>query len=80
MDTKGERREKKRNSLKKKSSDNRKSINLIIDLIKKRSKALKKDKKQKFFQQLKWLNKVIWFGPTLNVMSYEKYEWFKKME
>ena len=45
MDTKGERREKKRNSLKKKSLDNRKSINLIIDLIKKRSKALKKDKK-----------------------------------
>ena len=45
MDTKGERREKKRNSLKKKSSDNRKSINSIIDLIKKRSKALKKDKK-----------------------------------
>lgn len=45
MDTKGERREKKRNSLKKKSPDNRKSINLIIDLIKNRSKALKKDKK-----------------------------------
>ena len=45
MDTKGERREKKRNSLKKKSSDNRKSINLIIDLIKKRSKAFKKNKK-----------------------------------
>ena len=42
MDTKGERREKKRNSLKKKSSDNRKSISLIIDLIKKRSKANKK--------------------------------------
>ena len=45
MDTKGKKRKKKRNSLKKKSSDNRKSINLIIDLIKKRSKALKKDKK-----------------------------------
>tara|TARA_X000001036_G_C20471080_1_gene721557 strand:+ start:724 stop:861 length:138 start_codon:yes stop_codon:yes gene_type:complete len=42
MDTKGERREKKRNSLKKKSSDNRKSINLIIELIKKRSKSFKK--------------------------------------
>ena len=78
MDTKGERREKKRNSLKKKSSDNRKSINLIIDLIKKRSKALKKDKKQKFLRQLKWLNKVIWFGPTLNDISDEKYEWFQK--
>ncbi|GIS28543.1 MAG: hypothetical protein CM15mP129_07400 [Chloroflexota bacterium] len=47
MDTKGERREKKRNSLKKKSSDNRKSINLIIDLIK-RSKALKKIKIEVF--------------------------------
>ena len=45
MDTKGERREKKRNSLKMKSSDNRKSISLIIDLIKKRSKAPKKNKK-----------------------------------
>ena len=45
MDTKGERREKKRNSLKKKSLDNRKSISLIIDLIKKRSKAPKKNKK-----------------------------------
>ena len=47
MDTKGERREKKRNSLKKKSSDNRKSISLIIDLIKKRSKAPRKNKKWK---------------------------------
>ena len=45
MDTKGERREKKRNSLKKKSSDNRKSISLIIDLIKKRSKTPRKNKK-----------------------------------
>ena len=45
MDTKGERREKKRNSLKKKSSDNRKSISLIMDLIKKRSKAPRKNKK-----------------------------------
>tara|TARA_B100000579_G_C22688152_1_gene783653 strand:- start:799 stop:936 length:138 start_codon:yes stop_codon:yes gene_type:complete len=41
METKGERREKKRESLKKKTSDNRKSVNLIIDLIKKRSKSRK---------------------------------------
>ena len=39
MDTKGERREKKKESLKKKTSDNRKSVNLIIDLIKRRSKS-----------------------------------------
>ena len=44
MDTKGERREKKKNSLKKKTSDNRKSVNLIIDLIKRRSKSPKKKK------------------------------------
>ena len=37
MDTKGERREKKKESLKKKTSDNRKSVNLIIEMIKKRS-------------------------------------------
>ena len=30
MDTKGERREKKKESLKKKTSDNRKSVNLIM--------------------------------------------------
>ena len=41
MDTKGERREKKKESLKKKTSDNRKSVNLIIDLIKRRSKSSK---------------------------------------
>ncbi len=44
MDTKGERREKKKGSLKKKTSDNRKSVNLIIDLIKRRSKSPKKKK------------------------------------
>ena len=44
METKGERRDKKRKSLKKKSSDNRKSINLMIDIIKKRSKSIKKEK------------------------------------
>ena len=44
MDTKGERREKKKESLKKKTSDNRKSVNLIIDLIKRRSKSPKKKK------------------------------------
>lgn len=35
MDTKGERREKKR------SSDNRRSINLILEIIKKKSKLIK---------------------------------------
>ena len=44
MDTKGERREKKKESLKKKTSDNRKSVNLIIDLIKRRSKSQKNKK------------------------------------
>ena len=44
MDTKGERREKKKESLKKKTSDNRKSVNLIIDLIKRRSKSPKTKK------------------------------------
>jgi|TARA_Y100000816_G_C25926813_1_gene483284 hypothetical protein len=44
MDTKGERREKKKESLKKKTSDNRKSVNLIIDLIKRRSKSPKNKK------------------------------------
>ena len=42
---KGRKKREKRNSLKKKSSDNRKSISLIIDLIKKRSKAPRKNKK-----------------------------------
>ena len=44
MDTKGERREKKKESLKKKTSDSRKSVNLIIDLIKRRSKSPKNKK------------------------------------
>ena len=44
MDTKGERREKKKESLKKKTFDNRKSVNLIIDLIKRRSKSPKNKK------------------------------------
>ena len=44
MDTKGERREKKKESLKKKTSDNRKSVNLIIDLIMRRSKSSKNNK------------------------------------
>ena len=44
MDTKGERREKKKESLKKKTSDNRKSVNLIIDVIKRRSKSPKNKK------------------------------------
>ena len=44
MDTNGERREKKKESLKKKTSDNRKSVNLIIDLIKRRSKSPKNKK------------------------------------
>jgi len=47
METKGERREKKRDSLRKKTSDNRKSIKLIIDLIRRKSESLKKGKKNK---------------------------------
>jgi hypothetical protein len=47
METKGERREKKRDSLRKKTSDNRKSIKLIIDLIIRKSESLKKGKKNK---------------------------------
>lgn len=47
MDTKGERREKKRDSLRKKTSDNRKSVKLIIDLIRRKSESLKKGKKNK---------------------------------
>lgn len=47
MDTKGERREKKRDSLKKKTLDNRKSVKLIIDLIRRKSESLKKGKKNK---------------------------------
>jgi len=45
MDTKGERREKKRESLRKKASDNRKSVNLIMDLIRKKSISIKNSKK-----------------------------------
>jgi adenylate kinase family enzyme len=41
METKGERRDKKRESLRKKTSDNRKSVNLILDLIRKKSKLIK---------------------------------------
>tara|TARA_X000001036_G_scaffold176960_1_gene167469 strand:- start:489 stop:632 length:144 start_codon:yes stop_codon:yes gene_type:complete len=41
MDTKGERREKKRDSARKRSSDNRRSINLILEIIKKKSKLIK---------------------------------------
>ena len=44
MDTKGERRDKKRESLRKKTSDNRKSVNLILDIIKKKSKLIKSKK------------------------------------
>lgn len=47
MDTKGERREKKRESLKKKASDNRKSVNLIMDLIRRKSESLRKGKNNK---------------------------------
>ena len=47
MDTKGERREKKRESLRKKASDNRKSVNLIMDLIRRRAESLRKGKKKK---------------------------------
>lgn len=42
MEIKGEKREKIRESKKKKVFDNRKSVNLIIDLIKKRSEKLRK--------------------------------------
>jgi len=45
MDTKGERREKKRESLKRKTSDNRKSVNLIMDLIRRKSTSIKNSKK-----------------------------------
>ena len=45
METKGERRDKKRESLRKKTSDNRNSVNLILDIIRKKSKAIKRDKK-----------------------------------
>ena len=41
METKGERRDKKRESLRKRTSDNRKSVNLILDLIRKKSKLIK---------------------------------------
>ena len=44
METKGERRDKKRESLRKKTSDNRKSVNLILDIIKKKSKLIKSKK------------------------------------
>ena len=47
MDTKGEIREKKRESLSKKTSDNRKSINLIMDLIRRKSESLRKGKNNK---------------------------------
>ena len=45
METKGERREKKKESLRKKTNDNRKSINLILEIIKKKSKTIKSKKK-----------------------------------
>ena len=48
METKGERRERKKESLKKKSSDNRKSVNLIANIIKKKSKLIKSKKEKKF--------------------------------
>ena len=44
MDTKGERRDNKRESLRKKTSDNRKSVNLILDIIRKKSKLIKSKK------------------------------------
>lgn len=47
MDTKGERREKKRESLRKKTSDNRKSINLIMDLIRRKAELIKSKNKKK---------------------------------
>ena len=45
MDTKGERRERKKESLKRKTSDNRKSVNLILDLIRRRSASIRNSKK-----------------------------------
>tara|TARA_Y100000817_G_scaffold295960_1_gene271148 strand:- start:1229 stop:1375 length:147 start_codon:yes stop_codon:yes gene_type:complete len=45
METKGERRERKRESLRKKASDNRKSVNLIVDLIRRKSNSIKNRKK-----------------------------------
>jgi len=45
METKGERRDRKKES-EKKTLDNRKSINLIMNLIKKRSDSLKSKKKK----------------------------------
>ena len=47
MDTKGERREKKRETLRKKTSDNRKSINLIMDLIRRKAELIKSKNKKK---------------------------------
>ena len=44
METKGERRDKKREALRKKTSDNRKSVNLILDIIRKKSKLIKSKK------------------------------------
>tara|TARA_S200000501_G_scaffold211556_1_gene198711 strand:+ start:598 stop:735 length:138 start_codon:yes stop_codon:yes gene_type:complete len=44
METKGERRDKKKESLRKKTSDNRKSVNLILDIIRKKSKLIKSKK------------------------------------
>ncbi len=44
METKGERRDKKRESLRKKTSDNRNSVNLILDIIRKKSKLIKSKK------------------------------------
>ena len=44
----GELRERKKESLKKKSSDNRKSVNLIAEIVKKRSKLIKSKKEKKF--------------------------------
>ena len=42
------RRERKKESLKKKTSDNRKSVNLIAEIVKKRSKLIKSKKEKKF--------------------------------
>ena len=44
METKGERRERKKESSRKKTSDNRKSVNLILEIIKKKSKLIKSKK------------------------------------
>ena len=41
METKGDRRDRKKDSKRKNIFDNRKSVNLIMDLIKRRSKRLK---------------------------------------